>query len=145
MGGDGIDPVTDAVTLELHPPTPIIPPDPVAPPNPIHVTLWRLSLPPGCFVERPNGSFRAGEACAASLVVFLDDGTSQDLSAGIQSLQARFRPPSSRSSEWAFRLELATANGLTLPPDPIRGSTLLMVGDDEGQASHSLVRWEGAQ
>jgi len=30
-----------------------------------------------------------------------------------------------------------------VPPEPIRGSTLLIVGDDIGEAVHSLVRWEG--
>jgi hypothetical protein len=141
---DGINPAGEAVVVEIQPPTPVQPPEPVHP----DVTAWHLLLPPGCFMERPNGQFRVEDSvgCGASLQLFFDNGDIADVSEGVVSLDASFKPPSGNKSEWRFQLDVELVEvppTPIVPPQPIRGSTLLTVGDDIGEAVHSLVRWEG--
>jgi hypothetical protein len=149
---DGINPAGELVTVEVQPPQPTQPPDPMCP----GLTAWRVQMPVGCFLERPNGQFRVEDSvgCFASLELFFDEGESVNLSDQILLLDASFKPPSGNNSEWRFRLDLELETvqppqpcvppDPVIPPDPIRGSTLLQVGDDVGGAAHSLVRWEGA-
>ncbi len=147
--GGIIDPATDQVTLQLHPPDPTVPADP----DNARVTVWELEMPSAgmfpCFVERPNGQFRLEDfvACGATLSLFFDDGTSEDVTAQIVSLEANFKPPKGNSSEWRFLLDLEFGPDPfrpTLPPDPVRGSTVFTVGGEFGEAVNSLVSWEAS-
>jgi hypothetical protein len=145
-----IDPATELVTVEFYPPDPVVPPDPVYPVP----TVWQLRFSPGCFVQKPGGQIRVEDFsnCGTSLLRFYDDGTSEDLSTRIYSLDADFKPPSGTNTQWRFRIDLAARPELKpvppdpiYPPDPIKGHTQLTIGDDVGTADYTLVRWEGTQ
>lgn len=139
-----ISPATEIVALDFVPPTPIVPPNP----SNVQLTNWELQFPAGCFRLSRSGQFRVENfaTCGARLRLFFDDGTSADRTDLIFSIESDIKPPTGRNTDWRFRLGLelgAEPPDPVLPPDPIRGSTMLKIGDDVGEAAHTLVSWEG--
>ena len=149
---DAVAPASETVTLEFVPPDPIQPPDPI---NPLPTT-WQLQLPMGCYFEKSNGQFESVDfpACGATLKRFFDDGDYVDLSLQVISMRSSFKPPKGNRTDWRFQLSLeldvqpptpVQPPQPVVPPQPIRASTHFVVGDDFGQASHSIVSWHGMQ
>ena len=142
---DAIAPARETISLRLFPPDPIFRPDPIEP----RPTEWALSFPPGCFVAQRSGQFRIQDpvGCGATLQRYSDDGTSIDLTDRVLFLEADIKPPSGNQAEWRFRtsleLEIVPPEPIS-PPDPIRGSTVLAIGDDAGVATHRTIGWQAS-
>jgi hypothetical protein len=138
-----IAPAIETIVLGFFPPEPVVPPDPINP----RATDWRLSFFPGCFVEQRSGQFRVQDyrACGAALVRSFDDGTRVDLTNRILFLDADIKPPTGKQTEWRFRADLefeVVPPEPIFPPEPVRGGTVLSIGDDFGEAINSRIGWD---
>lgn len=141
---DWVDPGASAVVLTFYPPQPCTLSDSDFPPNPCDPD-WSLGLPEGCFVAGRKASYvLEEEGCAASLRRTAIDGTYQDVSEYLRSLKGRLDVPTQSRLYWQLRLKVGFAldNGITWPPNPCRGGTQLVVGDEYGRADTAQCEWQ---